>query len=87
MEQFKRFLARKDIVFTLRRYGIDALAAMAQGLFCTLLVGTILNTLGQQLGIGFLLGGSDRYPYSQKCQQAFNQSDPYVLHGHHLPTG
>ena len=54
MEQFKRFLARKDIVFTLRRYGIDALAAMAQGLFCTLLVGTILNTLGQQLGIGFL---------------------------------
>ena len=27
---------------------------MAQGLFCTLLVGTILNTLGQQLHIGFL---------------------------------
>ena len=27
---------------------------MAQGLFCTLLVGTILNTLGQQLNIGFL---------------------------------
>lgn len=27
---------------------------MAQGLFCTLLVGTILNTLGQQFGIGFL---------------------------------
>ena len=54
MEKFKHFLARKDIVFTLQRYGIDALAAMAQGLFCTLLVGTILNTLGQQLGIGFL---------------------------------
>ena len=54
MKKFKDFLARKDIVFTLQRYGIDALAAMAQGLFCTLLVGTILNTLGQQLGIGFL---------------------------------
>ena len=27
---------------------------MAQGLFCTLLVGTILNTIGQQFGIGFL---------------------------------
>ncbi|MCR5002870.1 MAG: PTS sugar transporter subunit IIC [Bacteroidales bacterium] len=27
---------------------------MAQGLFCTLLIGTILNTLGAQLGIGFL---------------------------------
>ena len=54
MEKFKGFLARKDIVFTLQRYGIDALAAMAQGLFCTLLVGTILNTVGQQFHIGFL---------------------------------
>ncbi len=54
METFKKFLAKKDVVFTLQRYGIDALGAMAQGLFCTLLVGTILNTLGQQLGIGFL---------------------------------
>lgn len=50
----KQFLKRKDIVISLRRYGIDALGAMAQGLFCTLLVGTILNTLGTQLGIGFL---------------------------------
>ena len=54
MEKFKQFLKRKDIVFTLQRYGIDGLGAMAQGLFCTLLVGTILNTLGGQLGIGFL---------------------------------
>jgi len=54
MASFLRFLKKKDIVFTLQRYGIDALGAMAQGLFCTLLVGTILNTLGQQLGIGFL---------------------------------
>lgn len=30
------------------------MSAMAQGLFCTLLIGTILNTLGAQLGIGFL---------------------------------
>ena len=50
----KEFLKRKNIVFTLQRYGIDALGAMAQGLFCTLLVGTILNTLGQQFSIGFL---------------------------------
>ena len=53
MEKIRAFLKRKDIVFTLQRYGIDALGAMAQGLFCTLLVGTILNTLGQ-MGIGFL---------------------------------
>ncbi|MBE6974479.1 MAG: PTS sugar transporter subunit IIC [Ruminococcaceae bacterium] len=54
MSKFRAFLRRKDIVFTLQRYGIDALGAMAQGLFCTLLVGTILNTLGQQLHIPFL---------------------------------
>ena len=54
MEKLKKFLARKDIVFTLQRYGIDALGAMAQGLFCTLLVGTILNTIGSQFGIAFL---------------------------------
>lgn len=54
MERIKEFLKRKDVVFTLQRYGIDALGAMAQGLFCTLLVGTILNTIGQQFEIGFL---------------------------------
>jgi len=54
MSKLRAFLNRKNVTLSLRRYGIDALAAMAQGLFCTLLVGTILNTLGQQLGIGFL---------------------------------
>ena len=54
MDAFKKFLKRKDIVCSMQRYGIDALGAMAQGLFCTLLVGTILNTIGQQFGIGFL---------------------------------
>ncbi len=54
MANIREFLRRKDIQLSARRYGIDALGAMAQGLFCTLLVGTILNTLGQQLGIDFL---------------------------------
>ena len=54
MNKFKAFLKRKDIGFSFQRYGIDALGAMAQGLFCTLLVGTILNTIGQQFHIGFL---------------------------------
>ena len=54
MGKIKAFLQRKDIVFSGKRYGIDALGAMAQGLFCTLLVGTILNTIGQQFSIGFL---------------------------------
>lgn len=45
------FLQRKDIQISLQRYGIDALGAMAQGLFCSLLMGTILNTLGTQFSI------------------------------------
>ena len=48
MEKFKAFLKRKDIEISLKRYGIDALGAMAQGLFCSLLIGTIINTLGTQ---------------------------------------
>ena len=54
MEKVRAFLRRKDIVFSAKRYFIDAMGAMAQGLFCTLLVGTILNTIGQQFHIGFL---------------------------------
>lgn len=50
----KAFLQRKNIVFSARRYGIDAMGAMAQGLFCSLLIGTIVKTLGQQLGLPFL---------------------------------
>lgn len=50
----KEFLKKKDIVISLKRYGIDALGAMAQGLFCSLLIGTIINTVGTQFHIGFL---------------------------------
>lgn len=55
MSKFKEFLARKDVVISGKRYGIDALGAMAQGLFCSLLIGTILNTLGKQLGLEVLV--------------------------------
>ncbi len=61
----KEFLKRKNIEISLKRYGIDALGAMAQGLFCSLLIGTIINTFGSQLHIGFLtekiatIGGVD----------------------------
>ena len=54
MQAIRAFLQRKDIEISLRRYGIDALGAMAQGLFCSLLIGTILDTLGTQLGLPFL---------------------------------
>ena len=51
----KAFLKRKNIEFSAKRYGIDALGAMAQGLFCSLLIGTIIKTLGQQLSIQYLV--------------------------------
>lgn len=51
----RAFLKRKNIVFSAKRYGIDALGAMAQGLFCSLLIGTIVKTIGQQLNIPFLI--------------------------------
>lgn len=51
----KAFLKRKNITFSAKRYGIDALSAMAQGLFASLLIGTIISTLGEQLGIAILV--------------------------------
>ena len=54
MERVKAFCKRKNIEISARRYGIEALGAMAQGLFCSLLIGTIIKTLGTQLGIDFL---------------------------------
>lgn len=50
MDQLKKFLKRKNIEISVKRYLIDALGAMAQGLFCSLLIGTIINTAGQQFG-------------------------------------
>lgn len=54
MEKVKEFLKRKDIVFSAKRYGVDAMGAMAQGLFASLLIGTIIATLGTQFGIPYL---------------------------------
>ena len=54
MEKFKAFLKRKDIVISGKRYGIEALSAMAQGLFCSLLIGTIIKTVGVQCNIAWL---------------------------------
>ena len=55
MEKFKSFLKRKDIEISAKRYGIDALGAMAQGIFASLLIGTIIATLGEQLGMEVLV--------------------------------
>ncbi len=51
----KDFLKRKDVVFSFKRYFIDALGSMAQGLFASLLIGTIIGTIGSQLHIEALV--------------------------------
>ena len=50
----REFFKKQGVVPSWKTYFVTAMGAMAQGLFCTLLVGTILNTIGQQFGIGFL---------------------------------
>lgn len=53
MEQtgVKSFLKRKNVNFAVRTYLIDAMGAMAFGLFASLLIGTIFATLGQKTNI------------------------------------
>ena len=51
MDNFKEFLKKKDIDISLHRYAIQAMSAMAQGLFASLLMGTIFSTLGKQSGV------------------------------------
>ena len=52
---FKDFLAKQDVVLSPKRYFIDALGAMAQGLFASLLIGTILDTIGVYCNISVLV--------------------------------
>ena len=61
MSKVKAFLKRKNIEISAKRYGIDALSAMAQGLFCSLLIGTIIKTLGAQLHVQLLIDVSYKY--------------------------
>ena len=59
MSDSPSFLERKDVKPSFKRYAIDAFGAMAQGLFASLLIGTIFSTLGDLTGIELLgqIGG------------------------------
>ena len=50
----KKYLEQQGIILSPKVYFIDALGAMAFGLFASLLVGTILNSIGNTLNIPFL---------------------------------
>jgi len=51
MSKTKEFLARKNIEISVKRYAIDAFSSMTQGLFASLLIGLIIKTIGEQMGI------------------------------------
>lgn len=51
---FSAYLKKQNIELTFDRIGIKALGAMAHGLFASLLIGTIINTLGNVLKFPFL---------------------------------
>lgn len=70
MSKFKAFLKRKDIEISGKRYGIDALGAMAQGLFASLLIGTILSTIGKQFSLDFLVQIGDFASAVKGCAMA-----------------
>lgn len=50
----KEFLKKKDVVISTERYLISALSNMAMGLFASLLVGTILKSVGGKFHIAYL---------------------------------
>ncbi len=54
-ERVKAFLKRKQINISVQTYLIDAMGAMAFGLFASLLIGTIFETLGQKTGVELFL--------------------------------
>ncbi|MEI7668449.1 MAG: PTS sugar transporter subunit IIC, partial [Erysipelotrichaceae bacterium] len=53
MNKLNPFLKRKKIIISYKRYGYDALQAMALGLFSSLVVGLIIKTIGLQTELWF----------------------------------
>lgn len=51
----REYLKKKEINLSWKTYFVTAMGAMAQGLFASLLVGTILKTIGEWTGGGFLI--------------------------------
>ena len=54
-EQKESFLKRKNVEISFKRYAIDAMGAMALGLFASLLIGTIIKTIAENVGTAGLM--------------------------------
>lgn len=55
MQGKESFLKRKGIIISPKVYFIDGMGTMALGLFASLLIGTIFETIGKQLNIDWIL--------------------------------
>lgn len=55
----KEYLKSRDIDLSWKNYFVTAMGAMAQGLFASLLIGTIIGTLGDKFSIQFLTDIAD----------------------------
>lgn len=78
----KAFLEKKNIHITMKTYLIDAMGAMAFGLFASLLIGTIFGTLGEKTQIDLF------YTIAEYCKSAtgaaLGVSIAYALHAPQL---
>ncbi len=54
VQAVRAFLRERNILLSPKVYFVDAMGSMALALFATLLMGTILNTLGQYTGLSLL---------------------------------
>ncbi len=84
MEQkgLKEFLQRKGVSITVKTYLIDALGAMAFGLFASLLIGTIFGTLGDKTHVELFTTISDYCTTATGA--ALGVSIAYALHAPQL---
>ena len=76
---FKQFAKDKNIEISVQRYLIDALSYMALGLFASLLIGTIFNTLGDKLNISLFTEGNWSCHSSGNCLWTSSTSFSYVF--------
>jgi len=82
---FAAYMERQGIIISWERIGIKGLGAMAQGLFASLLIGTIINTLGSQFHIKLLTDIAKYATAGAGAAMAVSigaalQSPPFVLY-------
>ena len=77
--KFRDFLKKKNVSLSPKTYFVTAMGAMAQGLFASLLIGTILKTLGQWFNFAFLTELASYAMNGYVCGAAIGIAVAYAL--------